>query len=111
MGKSSSEYFKDFNEKKQDVEKIYNPVSRGRKKGVKYGAIYNANYRKRRKVDKKKNLHHKYLKYPRELDRKIKEVMKEKWVEDLDIKSENDMFVVAVEKLIKDNESNEKGEI
>jgi len=81
------------------VEKVEIKTTKkvGRRTGVKIKLRWENNYRKRVKNDKKvKGLHHKLLKYPKDLNRSLSEMLDQQWVKDLDIYTINDMFVYAV---------------
>lgn len=66
--------------------------------------VYNRNYKKRFMNDEFKGLHKKLLKYPQKLDKRIKKFMKTRQCRLLGIKSEMDLFIFAVNKLLDEHE-------
>jgi hypothetical protein len=96
---SSNDYFSQFKNKAQEVEvvDIRTPKKSGRRKGVRSKLKWSNNYRKRVKNDKKENgLHHKLLKYSKDLNRSLSDMLELQWVKDLGIHTMNDMFIYAV---------------
>lgn len=96
---NSNELFSEFLKQAEQIEEVQIKVSkkRGRKKGVKYNLKYQNNYRRRVKNDKKeKGLHHKLLKYDKDLNRSLKDMLEKDWVKELGIDNMNDMFIFAV---------------
>jgi hypothetical protein len=99
---------KRFQQIGEETEKVdpKNIKRRGGRKGVNYRLPYPNNCRKRKRNDKKKGLHQKRFKYPVELNNRLKALVEEnpQWLQDLGIKSINDFFIIAAEKLLKENE-------
>lgn len=96
---NSNELFSGFLNQKEEVEQIKIKVEkkRGKKPGVNYKLKYSNNYRKRVKMDKRENgLHHKLLKYDKNLNHSLKAMLKKQWVKDLGIVTINEMFIFAV---------------
>jgi len=96
---SSNDYFSQFKKKAQEIEvvEVKTAKKRGRRKGVRSKLKWSNNYRKRVKNDKKENgLHHKLLKYPKDLNRSMSDMLELQWVKDLGIYTMNDMFIYAV---------------
>lgn len=100
------DFFSKFDKIGESVTPIEYESKMGRRSGVSWKLPWNANYRKRSKNSKKNNLHEKRLKYPKELQKKAEELIKDKpdWIKDLEIESINSMFIVALEKLIESHE-------
>ena len=67
------------------------------RKPYKRGLVYSNNYRKRMMKNRLSGQHRKLLVYPLEVCNKMKELLKEKWVQDLGITTETAMFVYAIE--------------
>ena len=88
--KKKEEVNKDIKEKKK-LE--HNPPSK-----------YSKDYKLRTWNDKEKlGLHHKFFKYPKEYDNKMKKILENKeYKSKYNVKSVNDLIIFAIEKLILD---------
>lgn len=113
---SDFDYFSGFRKKSQQTDGIevkVHTVKRGARKGVRRSSTlkWENNYRKRMKNDKSLRLHHKLLKYSKDLDRSLKDMLDKQWVKDLGIKDLNTMFVYSVrEGFIYERFNKENGE-
>lgn len=97
----NTDYFSSFKRKLEDIEDVdlKKTKKKGRKKGVKSKdtLLWGNSYKKRVKQDKKINgLHHKLLKYPKDLNRSLSDMLEKEWVKELGITNMNDMFIFAV---------------
>lgn len=90
--------FKKFKIVGEEVERVKKVTKKDYKRKKKYNLKYCNDYRKRIVKDKENGLHRKMLIYPLEMNKAMKELLKEKWVQDLDITSETAMFVYAIQK-------------
>jgi len=98
-----SDYFSKFNELQPEEIKFTEKKKPKIKLKRSKAKEWNANYKKREQNDKTiKGLHHKLLKYPKSLDEKIKLFLNADYLDE--INCENDLFIFAVEKLIKEYE-------
>lgn len=96
---SSIDYFSKFRQRAIGLEEVKTKTQKrsGRRKGVRVKLKWENNYRKRVKHDKKvKGLHHKLLKYPKDLNASLSDMLELQWVKDLGINTMNDMFIFAV---------------
>jgi 4-aminobutyrate aminotransferase-like enzyme len=113
------DYFKGFREiqiediplkKKKEKKKPkyvyapYNPDYHNKPYTSQGDIPYNRNYKERLMADKDKELHRKLLKYPTELHESMKDFLNSPICSELGIVNLNEMFIFAVNKLIKEHE-------
>ena len=98
--------FKKFRQIGEEIERVKEVTRKDYKRKKKYNLIYNSDYRKRIVTDRRNGMHRKMLIYPLEMNKAMKELLKEKWVMDLDITSEKAMFVYAIQRGFIDGEFN-----